>query len=167
MKQLWKIYTCRGQHFQHRLWSVNCNYFIPNVIGRKVGWVTGKTRMGLAASSAPVAVRRRAVNSSSKKIFPLCVGRENFIQVDEFMILRFAATGTLRAAGRMRVLQMTHHASWKITFGMKENNCRTLHGITLMHGSLFILCQQLSVPWAICYQLTVGQQCGKTWFAIL
>jgi hypothetical protein len=43
--------------------------------------------------------------------------RENFSRIGEF-----AATGALRVAGGMRVLPMTQHASWQITFGMKENN---------------------------------------------
>jgi hypothetical protein len=45
-----------GQHFQHLLWSVNCNYFIPNVIGCRACWFTAKIGMRLAASGAPVAV---------------------------------------------------------------------------------------------------------------
>jgi hypothetical protein len=47
-----------GVHFQHRLWCVNCNYFIPNVIDQQAYWFIGKIRMRLAAGGAPVAVNR-------------------------------------------------------------------------------------------------------------
>jgi hypothetical protein len=30
-----RLLCVEGQHFQHLLWSLNCNYFIPNVIGRQ------------------------------------------------------------------------------------------------------------------------------------
>jgi hypothetical protein len=40
---------------------VNCNYFIPNVIGRQACSFVGKIRMGYAASGTPVAVKRKAV----------------------------------------------------------------------------------------------------------
>jgi hypothetical protein len=43
-----------GQHFQHLLWSVNCNYFISNVIGQEAYWFIGKIHMRLAAGGAPV-----------------------------------------------------------------------------------------------------------------
>jgi hypothetical protein len=55
-----------GQHFQHLLWSVNCNYFIPNVIGQQAYLFTGKICMRLAAGSAVIAVKRIAVNRSTK-----------------------------------------------------------------------------------------------------
>jgi hypothetical protein len=54
-----------GQHFQHLLWSVNCN-FIPNVIGQQAYWFIGNIRIRLAAGSSPVTVKRRAVNRSTK-----------------------------------------------------------------------------------------------------
>jgi hypothetical protein len=41
-----------GQHFQHLLWSVYCNYFIPNVIGQQACWFIGKIRMHLTAPAA-------------------------------------------------------------------------------------------------------------------
>jgi hypothetical protein len=44
------------QHFQHLLWSVRCNYFIPKVIGRQACWFIGKIRMRLATIGALVAV---------------------------------------------------------------------------------------------------------------
>jgi hypothetical protein len=53
------------QHFQHLLWSVNCKYFIPNVIGQQACRFIGKIRMRIAARSAPVAVKRKAVNRST------------------------------------------------------------------------------------------------------
>jgi hypothetical protein len=46
--------TCRGQHFQHHLWSVNCNYFIPNITGQQAYWFIGKICMRLTASSEQV-----------------------------------------------------------------------------------------------------------------
>jgi hypothetical protein len=46
-----------GEDFRHLLWSVNCNYVIPNVIG--------KIRTRLAAGGESVAVNRRAVNRST------------------------------------------------------------------------------------------------------
>jgi hypothetical protein len=50
-----KKYLCvRGWHFQHLLWSVNCNYFISNVIDHQACWFIGKICMRLAASDAPV-----------------------------------------------------------------------------------------------------------------
>jgi hypothetical protein len=57
-----KCLHVEGQHFQHLLWSVNCNYIIPNVIGQYEYWFIGKIRMFLAADGAPVAVKRRAMN---------------------------------------------------------------------------------------------------------
>jgi hypothetical protein len=55
-----------GQHFQHLLWCVNCNYFISNVIGQQPYWFSGKICMLFAAGCAPVAVKRRAVNWPAK-----------------------------------------------------------------------------------------------------
>jgi hypothetical protein len=46
----------KRQHFQHLLRSVNCNYFIPRVIGRQACWFIVKIRRRLAAGSAPGAV---------------------------------------------------------------------------------------------------------------
>jgi hypothetical protein len=54
------------QHFRRHLWSVNCRYFIPIVIGHQSYWFIGKTRMHLAARGEPVAVKRRAMNQSTK-----------------------------------------------------------------------------------------------------
>jgi hypothetical protein len=54
-----------GQHFQHFLWSVNCKYLIPNVIGRQAYWIIGKISMRLAAvhrspwSAEPCTGQRR------------------------------------------------------------------------------------------------------------
>jgi hypothetical protein len=45
---------------------VNCNYFILNVIGQVAYWFIGKIRMCLAGDSAPVAVKCRTVNQSTK-----------------------------------------------------------------------------------------------------
>jgi hypothetical protein len=39
---------------------------IPNVIGHQAYWFIGKIRMGLVAGGAPVVVKRRAVNRSTK-----------------------------------------------------------------------------------------------------
>jgi hypothetical protein len=55
-----------GQHLQHPLWSVNCNYFVPNVTGQDAYWFIGKIRLHPAADDAPVAMKRRAVNRSTK-----------------------------------------------------------------------------------------------------
>jgi hypothetical protein len=55
-----------GQHIQRLMWSVNCNYFIPNVIGQQAYWFIGKIRMRFAAGGAPAAVKRRAVNPPTK-----------------------------------------------------------------------------------------------------
>jgi hypothetical protein len=41
---------------------VNCNYFIPNVIGQQAYWFIGKICIRLVAGSASVAVKRRAIN---------------------------------------------------------------------------------------------------------
>jgi hypothetical protein len=43
------------------------------------------------------------------KLTALMLYRENFNWVDESMVPRFAATGALHAAGRMRVLPKTQH----------------------------------------------------------
>jgi hypothetical protein len=49
-----------------------CSYFIPTVIGRQAWWLTGKIRMRLTASGAPVAMKRRAVEPVNKvKILPV------------------------------------------------------------------------------------------------
>jgi hypothetical protein len=45
------------QHFQHLLWSMNCNYFIPNVTGRQACWFIGKICMRLTASGTLVAMK--------------------------------------------------------------------------------------------------------------
>jgi hypothetical protein len=61
-----KCLRVEGQHFQHLLWSVNCNYFIPNVICQQAYWITGKIRMRLGANRAPVTVKRRACTGQLK-----------------------------------------------------------------------------------------------------
>jgi hypothetical protein len=43
-----------GQNFQHLLWSVNYNYFIPNVIGQKAYFFIDKIFRHLAAGFARV-----------------------------------------------------------------------------------------------------------------
>jgi hypothetical protein len=49
---------------------VNCNYFIPIVIGRQAYGFIGEICMRLAARGVPVAVKRRAVVPIKKvKIF--------------------------------------------------------------------------------------------------
>jgi hypothetical protein len=69
-----KKYLCVAcQHFQHFIWSVNCNYFIPNVIGRQACWFIGKIRVRLAAGGAPVVVKRRSVESINKVKNPPCI----------------------------------------------------------------------------------------------
>jgi hypothetical protein len=45
---------------------VNSNYFIPAVIGRQARSFIGKIRMRPAASRAPVAMKRRAVEPANK-----------------------------------------------------------------------------------------------------
>jgi hypothetical protein len=55
-----------GQHFQHLLRSVSCNYFIPNVIGQKAYWFIGKIRTRFATGGELVAMKRMAVNQSLK-----------------------------------------------------------------------------------------------------
>jgi hypothetical protein len=52
-------------HSQHFLWSVNCNYFIPIVIGQQAYWFISKIRMCLTAHGASVAVKRKTLNSST------------------------------------------------------------------------------------------------------
>jgi hypothetical protein len=59
------MFMCRGQHFQHLLWSVNCNYFIPNVTGQQPYWFISKIRMHLTASVAPVTMKCSALNRST------------------------------------------------------------------------------------------------------
>jgi hypothetical protein len=61
-----------GQHFQHLLWSVRCKYLILNVIDRQALWFIGKIRTRLAASGAPVAVKRRAGETANKIKNPSC-----------------------------------------------------------------------------------------------
>jgi hypothetical protein len=82
-----------GQHFQRLLTFLNCNYFIPNVIGRQACRFIGKTRLPLAASGAPVAAKRREVELIKKvKIIPVYIYMENFvfttIQVNAGIVLR-------------------------------------------------------------------------------
>jgi hypothetical protein len=55
-----------GQHFQRLPWSMNCNYFITNVIGQQVYWFICKILMNLAAGGALVAVNCRALSWSTK-----------------------------------------------------------------------------------------------------
>jgi hypothetical protein len=82
---------------------------------------------------------------------------ENFNWVDKFMVLHFMVTSALRAVGRTRVLPMTWHAWWQVVWNEgKQLTCRPLHSIMFRHGSLFMICQQLSAPWAICSQLIVS-----------
>jgi hypothetical protein len=51
---------------------MNCNYFIPNAIGRQALWLIGKIRMRLADNGAPVAVKRVAVvTANNVKILPV------------------------------------------------------------------------------------------------
>jgi hypothetical protein len=51
---------------------VNCNYFIPNDICQQAYWIIGKICMRLAAGDAPVTVKRRALNRSTKVRTSLC-----------------------------------------------------------------------------------------------
>jgi hypothetical protein len=61
-----------GQHSEHILLSVNCYYFIPNVIGGQACSFLGKICMRLVASGAPSAVKHRTVESVKKvKILPV------------------------------------------------------------------------------------------------
>jgi hypothetical protein len=53
------------QHFQYLLWSLNCNYFIPNVIAQQAYWFISKICVRLAAGGAPVAVKRRSMTKST------------------------------------------------------------------------------------------------------
>jgi hypothetical protein len=57
------IFFCRWE--KCLIWSVNCNYFIPKVIGQQVYWFIGNVRVLLAAGGALVAVKRSAVNRSA------------------------------------------------------------------------------------------------------
>jgi hypothetical protein len=59
---VWRMFTA----FHHFLWSVNCNDFIPNVIGQQAYWFIGKIHMRLAASSALVTIKCRSMNQSTK-----------------------------------------------------------------------------------------------------
>jgi hypothetical protein len=52
---------------------VNCDYLIPNVIGRQTCRFIGKIRMRLAAGGAPVSVKRRAVNRPTSKNPPCTI----------------------------------------------------------------------------------------------
>jgi hypothetical protein len=62
-------YLCvEGWHFQHLLWSVNCNYFIKNVIGHQSGWFIDKICMHLVASGTP---SRHETSQQSKN--SLCI----------------------------------------------------------------------------------------------
>jgi hypothetical protein len=60
-----------GQHFQHHLWFVNCNYFIPNVIGQQAYWFIGKIHICLAARSALVTEGQRREPFDKGKSFPV------------------------------------------------------------------------------------------------
>jgi hypothetical protein len=55
-----------GQHFEFILWSVNCKYFIPNVISQQAYQFIDKIYMHLTASGTLVTVKRRAMNQSIK-----------------------------------------------------------------------------------------------------
>jgi hypothetical protein len=57
----------QGQHFQHFLLSVNCNYFIPNVIDKQALCIIGEIHNRIAAGVAPVVLKRSAVNRSTKE----------------------------------------------------------------------------------------------------
>jgi hypothetical protein len=48
------------------LWSVNCKYFILNIIGQQAYQLIDKIQMHPAARGALVAVKRRAMNRSTK-----------------------------------------------------------------------------------------------------
>jgi hypothetical protein len=54
------------QHFQHLLWSVNCNFFIPNIIRQQVHWFISKIHICLAAGSALAAMNHSTMNRSTK-----------------------------------------------------------------------------------------------------
>jgi hypothetical protein len=54
-----------GQHFQHLLWFVNKGKNFPSFQMLSACWVIGSIRMHSAARSAPVHVKRSAVNVSS------------------------------------------------------------------------------------------------------
>jgi hypothetical protein len=54
-----------GQHFLHLLWSVNKGKNFPSFQMLSARWVIGSIRMRSAARSAPVPVKRSAVNASS------------------------------------------------------------------------------------------------------
>jgi hypothetical protein len=60
---------------------VNCNYFIPNIIGLFIG----KIHMCLVARGAPVTVKHRALNSSIDLKSSLYVGVEVCTWVRERM----------------------------------------------------------------------------------
>jgi hypothetical protein len=57
---------CNWHGHQQLLRSMNCKYFIPNVIGQQAYWFIGKIRTRLAVGGAPVAVIRSAVNWSTQ-----------------------------------------------------------------------------------------------------
>jgi hypothetical protein len=61
-----------GQNFRCLLWSVNCNYFILNIINYETCWLNSKIHISLAASSIPVAVKRKDMEPVYKvKILPV------------------------------------------------------------------------------------------------
>jgi hypothetical protein len=66
-------YLCvEGQHFQHLLRSVNCNYFIPNIIGHQACSFISKIRMRLTVSGTLVTMKQRALELVNKtKILPV------------------------------------------------------------------------------------------------
>jgi hypothetical protein len=71
-----------GQHFQYFLWAVNCNYFIPNVIGQQAYWVIGKIRMRPAAGGAPVAMNR-STNVKASLYIVTCGLKARIVEPEE------------------------------------------------------------------------------------
>jgi hypothetical protein len=62
----WREECLHVEHFQHLLRSVNCSYFIPNIISQQAYWFISKIRICLAAGSALAALKHSTMNQSTK-----------------------------------------------------------------------------------------------------
>jgi hypothetical protein len=60
---------------------VNCNYFIPNVIGQRAYWFISRIRICFTAGSAPVAVKCSAMNQATK--LRTCLYNKNMLQSNQ------------------------------------------------------------------------------------
>jgi hypothetical protein len=76
-----------GQHFQHLLWSVNCNYFIPNVIGRQACWFIAKlVRASQSAENQSPEAQSRGPGEQNKNPPCICNAETKRYEITQFRI---------------------------------------------------------------------------------